>query len=276
LLPVVFHGTLTAFLEENPMKKSLIVALLFVFALSVQFVYAGDKIRLGTEGAYPPFNYIDSSGELQGFDVDIARALCEAAGVDYEFVIQDWDGIIPGLIAKKYDCIIASMSITAEREKKVDFTNKYYQTPVRLVASKDNKVDLFLNGIKGKKIGVQRGTVGANLARAKFGDVATIKAYATQEEANMDLASGRLDLACADSVILQTGFLDTEEGEDFTFVGPNFTDEKHLGKGIGIAVREGDTELVEMFNKAIKTIRDNGVYKKINNKYFDFDVYGAE
>ncbi|MFO7886622.1 MAG: ABC transporter substrate-binding protein [Desulfobacteraceae bacterium] len=258
------------------MKKSVFLVLLFVFALSIQSLYAGEKIRLGTEGAYPPFNYIDSKGDLQGFDIDIGRALCEAAGVDYEFVVQDWDGIIPGLIARKYDCIIASMSITAEREKKVDFTNKYYQTPVRLVASVDNRFDFFLNGIKGKKIGVQRGTVGANLARAKFGDVCTIKAYATQEEANMDLASGRLDLTCADSVILQTGFLDTSEGKGYAFVGPNFTDEEHLGKGIGIAVREGDKELAALFNKAIKTIRDNGVYKRINNKYFDFDVYGAE
>ncbi|MEA1969633.1 MAG: ABC transporter substrate-binding protein [Thermodesulfobacteriota bacterium] len=258
------------------MKKSFIIALLFVFVLSVHSLYAGQKIRLGTEGAYPPFNYIDSSGDLQGFDIDIARALCEAAGVDYEFVVQDWDGIIPGLIAKKYDCIIASMSITDERKKRVDFTKKYYQTPVRVVASKDAQLDFFLNGIKGKKIGVQRGVVGANLARAKFGDVATIKAYATQEEANMDLVSGRVDLVCADSVIIQTGFLDTKMGAGYTFVGPNFTDEKHLGEGIGIAVRKGDTKLAELFNKAIKKIRENGVYKKINNKYFDFDVYGAE
>jgi len=260
------------------MKKTILLAIVFVVALSVQSLFAGEiqKIRIGTEGAYPPFNYIDKSGALAGFDIDIANALCEAAGVECEFVTQDWDGIIPGLIAKKYDCIIASMSITAEREKKVDFTKKYYQTPVRCVASAKDTLDLFLNGIDGRTIGVQRGVVGANLARAKFGDVVQIKAYATQDEANMDLASGRVDMVCADSVILQTGFLDTKEGQGFVFTGPSFSDEKYLGKGIGIAVRDGDDALRTLLNNAIDKIRANGVYKKINNQYFDFDVYGAE
>ncbi len=260
------------------MKRGVLLTLLLVFAIAVQGLYAGDiqKVRIGTEGAYPPFNYVDENGELAGFDIDIAKALCEAAGVEYEFVTQDWDGIIPGLVAKKYDCIIASMSITAERDKKVDFTKKYYQTPVRVVASEDAKLGLFLNGIKGKTMGVQRGTVGANLARAKFGDLVDIKAYATQDEANMDLASGRVDMVCADSVILQTGFLDTEEGEGFQFVGPSFRDQKYLGKGIGIAVREGDDDMRKLFNNAIDKIREDGTYKKINNQHFDFDVYGAE
>lgn len=260
------------------MKRGILLTVLLVLAISVQGLFAGDieKVRIGTEGAYPPFNYIDENGDLAGFDVDIAKALCEAAGVEYEFVTQDWDGIIPGLVAKKYDCIIASMSITAERDKKVDFTKKYYQTPVRCVASEDAKLDLFLNGIQGKTMGVQRGTVGANLARAKFGDSVDIKAYATQDEANMDLASGRVDMVCADSVILQTGLLDTEEGEGFQFVGPSFADQKYLGKGIGIAVREGDDDLRKLFNDAIDKIRENGTYKRINNQHFDFDVYGAE
>ncbi len=260
------------------MKKTILLTVLIVFVLSLQSLYAGDikKVRIGTEGAYPPFNYIDKNGDLAGFDIDIARALCEAAGVEYEFVTQDWDGIIPGLIAKKYDCIIASMSITAERDKKVDFTKKYYQTPVQCVTSQDNILDLFINGIENKTIGVQRGVVGANLARAKFGDSVNIKAYATQDEANMDLASGRVDMVCADSVILQTGFLDTEAGKGFQFFGPSFIDEEYLGKGIGIAVREGDKALQELFNDAIDEIRANGKYKEINNQYFDFDVYGKE
>lgn len=261
---------------EESMKKGIIFAVLFVFVCAVPGVFAADiqKVRVGTEGAYPPFNYIDKNGDLAGFDIDIANALCEAAGVECEFVTQDWDGIIPGLIAKKYDCIIASMSITAEREKKVDFTKKYYQTPVRCVANKDNALQYFLEGVEDKTIGVQRGVVGANLVRAKFGDDVTVKAYATQDEANMDLASGRNDLVCADSVILQTGFLDTEEGAGFQFVGPSFNDQKYLGKGIGIAVRQGDDDLRKLLNDAIDTIRNNGVYKEINNQHFDFDVYG--
>ncbi len=250
------------------------VLILTVF--TAQSLFAGNiqKIRVGTEGAYPPFNYIDTDGKLQGFDIDITKALFEAAGVDYELITQDWAGMIPGLIAKKYDCIIASMSITPEREKKVDFTNKYYQTPAKFVAKKGSGFKITPEGLKDKTVGVQRATVHENFVRDKFGDSVNIKAYATQDEANMDLKSGRVDLVIADSVVLLGGFLETDAGVNFEFVGPGFTQEKWFGKGIGIAVRKGETALVELLNDAIDEIRANGVYKKINDKYFDFDVYG--
>ncbi|MBW1697900.1 MAG: ABC transporter substrate-binding protein [Deltaproteobacteria bacterium] len=232
------------------------------------------KVRIGTEGAYPPFNYIDKNGQLQGFDIDIAKALCKSMGVQCEFVIQDWDGIIPGLLAKKYDCIIASMSITEERKKKVDFTDKYYMTPARFVAKKGSGFKISKEGLKGKTVGVQRATVAENFLRDNFGDAVKIKSYATQDEANMDLASGRIDLVIADSVVLLGGFLQTDAGKNFEFVGPGFTDKRWFGEGIGIAVRKGEDELREMLNKAIKQIRADGTYQKINAKYFDFDVYG--
>ena len=258
------------------MKKGLFVIVLMLTVFATQSLFAGDiqKIRVGTEGAYPPFNYIDKDGNLQGFDIDITNALCEAAGIECELITQDWDGIIPGLIAKKYDCIIASMSMTPEREKKVDFTNKYYQTPAKFVAQKGSGYEITAEGLKGKNVGVQRATVHENFVRDKFGDSVNIKAYATQDEANMDLTSGRIDLVIADSVVLLGGFLETDAGEDYEFVGPGFTQEKWFGKGIGIAVRKGDTALVELLNNAIDEIRANGVYKEINDKYFDFDVYG--
>jgi len=258
------------------MKKGLFVIVLMLTVFATQSLFAGDiqKIRVGTEGAYPPFNYIDKDGNLQGFDIDITNALCDAAGIECELITQDWDGIIPGLIAKKYDCIIASMSMTPEREKKVDFTNKYYQTPAKFVAKKGTGYEITPEGLQGKNVGVQRATVHENFVRDKFGDSVNIKAYATQDEANMDLTSGRIDLVIADSVVLLGGFLETDAGEDYEFVGPGFTQEKWFGKGIGIAVRKGDTELVELLNNAIDEIRANGVYKKINDKYFDFDVYG--
>jgi len=233
------------------------------------------KVLIGTEGAYPPFNYIDSDGKLVGFDVDIAKALCKAANFDCEFVVQDWDGIIPGLLAKKYDAIIASMSITEERKQKVDFTDKYYNTPAKFVAKEGANIEISKEGLKGKSVGVQRATIHENFLRDNFGDVIDIRAYATQDEANMDLVSGRVDLVLADSVALDEGFLKTDAGKGFAFTGPGFSDPRWFGDGAGIAVRKGEDDLREALNKAIKQIRTDGTYASINGKYFDFDVYGG-
>lgn len=234
------------------------------------------KVVIATEGAYPPFNFVDANGELQGFDVDIAKALCEKMQADCELVAQDWDGIIPGLLAKKYDAIVASMSITEERKQKVDFTGKYYNTPAKFVAKKGSGIEISEEGLKGKIIGVQVSTIHENFARDTFGEVAEIKAYDTQENANLDLVSGRVDTIIADSVALDEGFLKTDMGKDFEFIGPDFNDPKYFGTGAGIAVRKGEPELLEALNAAIKAIREDGTYKKINEKYFPYDVYGAE
>ena len=231
------------------------------------------KVRIGTEGAYPPFNFIDDKGQLQGFDVDIAKALCEAAKYDCEFVVQDWDGIIPGLIAKKYDAIIASMSITEERKQKVDFTDKYYNTPAKFIAKEGMGLDISPDGLKGKSVGVQRATIHENFLRDNFPGM-DIRVYATQDEANADLVSGRVDLVMADSVALLEGFLETDAGKGFEFVGPDYNDPKWHGDGAGIAVRKGEDDLRKGLNAAITQIRKDGTYKKINDKYFDFDVYG--
>jgi lysine-arginine-ornithine-binding protein len=238
------------------------------------------KVRIGTEGAYPPFNSVDSEGKLVGFDIDIANALCEAAHFECEFVIQDWDGIIPGLIAKKYDAIVASMSITEERKQAVDFTDKYYNTPAKFVKPKSMALEIpddiaeANKALAGKSVAVQRATIHENFLRDNFPDV-EIRVYATQDEANADLVAGRVDLGMADSVALLGGFIETEEGKDFEFVGPGYSDPRWHGEGAGIAVRKGEDELREALNEAIRTIRENGTYEKINAKYFDFDVYGA-
>ncbi len=259
------------------MKKFLVItvcALAAVMLLSSAALAAKKVVRIGTEGAYPPFNFVDEKGQLQGFDIDIAKALCEKMDVTCEFVVQDWDGLIPALLAKKFDAIVASMSMTEERQQKVDFTDKYYQTPAKFVAPKNIKADVTKEGLKGKVIGVQRATIHENFIRDNYGDVAEIKAYAKQEEANMDLVSGRVDYVFADTVVLQGGFLDTPDGKDYHFVGPAHTEEQWFGAGIGIAVRKGEPDLVKAFNKAIKDIRADGTYQKINAKYFDFDLYG--
>ena len=231
-----------------------------------------DEIRIGTEGAYPPFNYTDAGGELKGFDIDIAKALCEEMEATCTFVAQDWDGIIPALIANKYDAIIASMSITPERMETVDFSDKYYSTPPALIAPQSTDLtETTPAALSGKTIGAQSSTTHATFLEDVYKD-STIKLYPTQDEANADLAAGRLDAVAADSVVLGE-YLKTEAGSGAKMVGMMENDPKYFGAGAGIAIRKGEDELRERFNKAIAAIRENGKYKEVQDKYFDFDVY---
>ena len=253
-------------------KRMFAAAIMVAAAFGVAEAKEWTKVRIGTEGAYPPFNYFDSNNELQGFDVDIAKALCAEMKVECEFVAQDWDGIIPALIANKYDAIIASMSITPERMEKVDFTAKYYSTPPALIAPKDSPLTATDPGsLEGKTIGAQSATTHATFLEDKYKG-STIKLYGTQDEANLDLASGRLDAVAADSVVLGE-WLKTGDGACCKMVGAMENDPAYFGDGAGIAVRKGEDDLKEMLNKAIAAILENGTYKQINDKYFDFSVY---
>lgn len=232
-----------------------------------------EKVRIGTEGAYPPFNYFDSDNNLRGFDIDIARALCEEMGVECEFVAQDWEGIIPALLAGKYDAIIASMSITPERQQVVAFTDKYYQTPARFIAPEDTDISGNTpEAMAGKTIGAQAATTHATYLEDKYPD-STIRLYPTQDEANMDLVSGRLDAVLADSIVLYEWLNKTEEGECCAFLGEPVVDVQYFGEGAGIALRKEDEELKRMFNEAIAAIREDGTYEEINQKYFPFSIY---
>ena len=258
------------------MKKFLIAVTVITLIFAAGSVLAKDwkMVRIGVEGAYPPFSYTTADGKLEGFDIDIAVALCKAMGVEYKLVPQDWDGIIPALMARKYDAIIASMSITEERKKKVAFTNKYYQTPAKFITKSGMVKEFSPDVLKGKTVGVQRATTHDNYLTDNYGKDVKIKRYATQDEAYLDLTAGRVDFLLADSVALSDGFLKKPEGKDYEFVGPDLTDPKWFGNGAGIAIRKRDKDLVEMFNKAIEQIRADGTYKTIQDKYFNFNVYG--
>jgi arginine/ornithine transport system substrate-binding protein len=258
------------------MKKFLILVAVIALVFTIGTVQAKDwkVVRIGVEGAYPPFSYTTADGKLEGFDIDIARALVKAMGAEIKLVAQDWDGIIPALMARKYDAIIASMSITEERKKKVAFSNKYYNTPAKFVAKKGTVKEFTKATLKGKTVGVQRATTHDSYLTDNYGKDVKIKRYATQDDAYLDIATGRLDFLLADSVALSDGFLKRPEGKDFEFVGPDMTDVRWFGEGVGVACRKKDKDLVEMFNKAIDQIRADGTYKKIQDKYFDFNVYG--
>lgn len=236
-----------------------------------------DKVRFGVEGAYPPFSEVAPDGTLKGFDIDIAKALCEEMKAECVLVAQDWDGIIPALLARKYDAIVASMSITDERKKVVDFTSKYYQTPARFVVRADMPVEVTKEGLKGKRVGVQRATIHDRFLTDNFGDSVEIVRYGTQDEANLDLVAGRVDLLLADSVVIQQGFLNTPQGKAFKQVGPSFSDPRWFGEGAGIAVRKQDQDLRAKLNEAIAAIRKNGKWEEIKQRYFgNLDIWGVE
>ena len=231
------------------------------------------KIRVGVEGAYPPFSWVESDGTLKGFDIEIAMALCKEIGAECTLVTQDWDGIIPALLARKYDAIIASMSITEERKKKVAFSEKYYNSPAKFARKKGSGITISKAGLKGKSVGVQRATTHDNFITGMFGSSVDIKRYGTQDEAYLDAVAGRIDLLLADSIAMEDGFLKTDNGKGWEFVGPGYSEPKYFGDGAGIATRKQNSDLAELFSKAIKAIRANGVYKSINDKYFAFDIY---
>lgn len=229
-----------------------------------------ENIRIATEGAYPPFNLVDASGQLKGFDVDIAKALCTEMKAHCTIVAQAWDGIIPGLKAGKYDAIVASMSITDKRKKAVDFTAPYYVAGAVLVAPADSKITFTPEGLKGKSIGVQRATTYAALLKAEFPG-ADVKLYDTVENQNLDLKAGRLDGVVAQQVVMYE-WLKKQGGDAFAIKGKPYLNPKYIGAGAGIAVNKGNTKLRDQFDAALKTIMANGTYAKINAKYFPFSI----
>jgi putative lysine/arginine/ornithine/histidine/octopine transport system substrate-binding protein len=228
---------------------------------------AQEKLRIGTEGAYPPFNTTDASGNVGGFDIDVAQALCAEMKVECSVVKQDWDGIIPALQARKFDFIAASMSITEERSKVVNFTDPYYTNKLQFVAKKGGEFDTGVAALKGKTIGAQRATISATWIEDNVGSGANVRLYDTQENAYLDLAAGRVDAVLADLFVTYE-WLQSDAGKDFELKGdPVFENDK-----IGMALRKQDTELQTRLNEALKTIQSNGVYDKINAKYFPFSI----
>lgn len=235
--------------------------------------FAADKIKIGTEGAYPPFNSITADGKVVGFDVDIANALCEKMKAECEIVTQDWDGIIPGLIAKKYDAIIASMSITDERKKQVAFTNPYYKSALTFVAKKGSGItEINADTLKGKTVGAQAGTTQADYIAAAFPDI-ELKAYPTQDEVNLDLVNGRLDLGVSDLFPMMDWIDQGKDGACCELVGKPVLDPQYAGQGAGIAIRQEDTALLAAMNKALEEIVADGTYKAINDKYFKINIF---
>ena len=254
------------------MKK--LIAALAISAVGVTAFAQAKELKVAIDPTYEPFTFKTANGKPTGFDVDIANAVCEHLKRKCVFVEQVWDSMIPGLQAKKYDVIISSMSITEDRLKVVDFTDKYYNTPSKIVIKNgipfNNEASL-----KGKKIGVLKGSTQEKYANGELKKVGVIVTpYEAQDQVYLDIKAGRLDGTVADVLEVTGGFLSKPEGKDYGVVGPELFTPKYFGSGAGFAVRKGDAALKTELNGAIKAIRASGSYKKINDKYFKIDVYG--
>ena len=248
---------------QNYKKLLLAAAATLVFSANALAV---DKYKVGIEGAYPPFNNKNASGQVVGFDYDIAMALCAKMKAECEVVTSDWDGIIPALNAKKYDFIVSSLSITDERKQAVDFTDPYYSNKQQFVAKKGVDFKTDIESLKSKKLGTQRSTQAATWLEDNVGD--DIALYDTQENAYLDLSSGRVDALLADKYAIYGWLKDDAAGKDYEFKGePINEDDK-----VGIALRKGESELRSKLNLALKEIKEDGTYKKINDKYFPFSI----
>ncbi|PSW13888.1 ABC transporter substrate-binding protein [Photobacterium sanctipauli] len=256
--------------------KKWILAAAVVSALGATSLQAKEwkTVRFGIEGAYPPFSWTEPSGELKGFDVDMANALCEEMQVKCQVVAQDWDGIIPSLLARKYDAIIAAMSITEERKKRVDFTGKYALIPNKFVAKKGTDIEFTKEGLKGVKVGVQRATTHDKYLTDNYPGSVEIVRYGSFDDAYLDLKAGRIATVLGDASALEEGLLNKEGGDGYEFIGPSLTDPKWFGDGFGIAVRKQDKDLTKQLDEAILSLREKGIYQEIASKYFAYDVYG--
>ena len=272
--------------------KLLIVGLVISAISSMAFADGHwSKIRIGTEGAYKPWNFMDESGNLVGAELDLARDLCKRMNAECEFVQQDWDGIIPALVNGKYDVIMAGMSVTEERMKTISFSDVYMTEPARFYTTNSNSLSTFKSGdktlnldkdssvtsgtisslnnvMKGMNIGVTVATIHENFAN-EYLDV-NLKTYPTQDEMNLDLVAGRIDAMLCDTGAAES-LMETSSGKDVVTFGPNIFGGL-LGSGVGAGIRQGDTDLKAMFDKAIAEANADGTISRISMEWFKKDI----
>ncbi|MGL6072063.1 transporter substrate-binding domain-containing protein [Craterilacuibacter sp.] len=247
--------------------------MLTLAALLAGQAQAGDTLRVATDGTFPPYSVVAPDGKLSGFDVDIANALCAEMKAKCELMRYDFDGMIPALNARKFDLIVASMAITPEREKAVAFSAKYEGGYSQFLGKKGIQLAGTPAGMKGKTLGVQQGTIQEKYAKDVFGKAgAKVRSYSTPANALLDLNAGRADAIMVE-IGVGTEFLKGPGGNKLTLFGPQFNDVKYFGTGSGIAMRKTDQALLHKVNSALATILKNGTYKKINDRYFDYNQY---
>lgn len=257
------------------MKLKYLLAIIGLSWVASAQAADGKELRIGLDPTYEPFEYKLADGKLVGFEVELAEALCTEMKLRCVFSESSWDGLVPSLLAKKFDVIFSSMSMTEERKKSLAFTDKYYNVPSTLVLKRGSGLDGSPESLKGKRIGVLKGSTHETYSRKVFAPAgATVVGYANTQDSYMDMMSGRVDALVANVIEVKSGLLGKPEGKAFEMVGKTIEDPSIFGNGVGGALRKQDTRLQADLNLAIKAIRANGTYKKVADKYFDFDVYG--
>ena len=259
------------------MIKICLVALSLIVA--VVSTASAETLRVGMECTYAPFNFKSADGKLMGYDVDVAKAVGGLIGADLEFVCQKWDGMIPALLANKFDLVIASMSITDKRLKKMDFSDTYRISVGRLVGRQNSGWKLFDSYDKpisanfaGLKVGLERATTYADWFENELPE-ATVVLYDSNEALYLDLVNGRTDMIMTNPMKAHLRFLSKKDGAGFEFVSPQIDEKKYFGIGVGIGLRQGNDELKARLNEALKTLTDTGWLEKYALQYFPFAIH---
>lgn len=255
---------------------NLILAATMAAGLTVGAAQARDysEIRLGVDIPYEPFMYRQPDGELTGFEIELGNAVCEYLEATCTWVEQDWDGIIPGLMARNYDAIMSSMAITEERAQRVLFSEPYYTTPSAWITTRDREIDIEDRGsLEGLVVGVQRATLQDNYVSELYGDLVEIRRYTSADDVVTDMRAGRLDLTFMDYPVAESSMaIDTDESQ-FQRISDFIKEPEHIfGKGVGVAFRPRDEALAERFNEALAALKENGTYDEIMARYFNYDI----
>jgi len=231
-------------------------------------------VRFGVDASYPPFESKSTDGKLVGFDIDVGNEICKRINARCVWVESEFDGMIPALKARKFDAVLSSMSMTPQREAQIAFSAKVFHTPTRLVAKQGSSLQPTADSLKGKTVGVEQGSIQESYAKTKWAPNGV--KIEDQDQVYGDLLAGRLDAALQDAVQADMGFLKTPRGAGFAFTGGELNDpDGALGNGAAIGLRKEDTDLKTKIDKALADMIKDGTYKKIESRYFAFDVYGG-
>jgi ABC-type amino acid transport substrate-binding protein len=255
------------------LRGSLCLVLLCALTAAAALAHGqGPRLRIGVYGQDPPKSFVNAFGELAGFDIDVARALCERIRAECELVPSDWAELMSGLEENRFTAVVASLSITEARRQQMGFTRPYYRSPGRFVAREGHLSAHDPERLTGLKIGVRRGTTFDHYVSDNYAETSEIHRYSTQPDALLDLVLGRIDVILGDHIALEENFLKLPQGQGFAFVGPPVADPRWFGDGNGVAVPLRNPGMLRTLDRAVADLQANGTLRRISERWFGYDV----